>query len=102
MIRHIVLFRFRETASPRAVEEVVAALRALPAAIPQVVSLEDGTNMSPEGLGRGYKHAFVLSFVDAAGRDIYLEHPSHKAFVALAKPLIEKALVFDIDTGTHQ
>lgn len=56
---------------------------------------EWGTNVSPENLANGFTHCFIVSFDDAAGRDVYLPHPAHKAFVAMAGQLIEKALVVD-------
>ena len=51
--------------------------------------------MSPENLANGFTHGFIVSFDDASGRDVYLPHPAHKAFVALAGQVVEKALVVD-------
>lgn len=72
-----------------------AAFVALPKQISVVRGFEWGTNVSPENLANGFTHCFIVSFDDAAGRDVYLPHPAHKAFVAMAGQLIEKALVVD-------
>lgn len=95
MIRHLVLFRFREDIDPADVDDAIDVFRALSTKIAEVRSFEDGINVSPEGLGHGYDHAFLLGFDDAAARDVYLHHPAHTAFVASIQPLIAKALVFD-------
>ena len=56
--------------------------------------------MSGEGLNQGCTHGFILTFHSEKDRDAYLEHPDHKAFGALVKPLI--AEVFVIDFRTHR
>jgi len=96
MIRHIVLFRFEAEAPTAAREALIAAFRALPAQIPDVREFEDGPNLSPEGLGHGYEHGFVMGFADAAARDAYLVHPAHQVFVARTRGVVAQALVFDI------
>ena len=63
--------------------------------ISDVRSLEWGTDVSPEGLAKGFTHAFLLSFDDAAARDAYLPHPAHQAFVAQLQPLLDDVLVID-------
>jgi len=95
MLRHLVLLKFADTAAPAAIAGIVAAFAALPAQIPTVTHFEHGTDVSPEGLAKGFTHAFLLGFADAAGRDAYLPHPAHEAFVARLRPLIADVLVVD-------
>ncbi len=38
-----------------------------------------------------------MSFRDAKGREAYLPHPAHKAFVEVLKPHLDKVLVIDYD-----
>ncbi len=97
MLRHIVLFRFRPDAQPEAIQRIEAAFAALPNRIEQIQGFEWGRNNSPEGLDKGFTHAFVVSFADAAGRDAYLPHPAHRAFVDQLEPLLGDALVIDYD-----
>jgi Stress responsive A/B Barrel Domain len=95
LLRHVVLFAFKPTATRANIANIEAAFAALPGQIREVRGFEWGTNVSPENLANGFTHCFVVTFADAAGRDIYLPHPAHKAFVVMAGPSIEKALVVD-------
>ena len=100
MLRHLVLLQFKQDATPAAIAGITAAFQALPAAIDTVRAFECGTDVSPEGLAKGYTHAFLLTFDDAAGRDHYLPHPAHQAFVAQLQPLLADVLVLDyVTTG---
>jgi hypothetical protein len=95
LLRHIVLYKFRDDLSPAAVQEVVEAFAALPGKIDSIVGFERGTNVSPEGKSEGLTHAFVVSFRDEQGRDAYLKHPTHLEYVRLASTRREKVVVFD-------
>ncbi len=95
LLRHVVLFKFKEGASPEKVKEVEAAFKALPSKIPQIVSYEWGLNNSPEGLAKGFTHCFFLTFKSEEDRAIYLPHPDHKAFGALLSPILDDVLVID-------
>jgi quinol monooxygenase YgiN len=94
-LRHLVLLRFKPEAAAAAIDATVRGFVALRDAIDGVRDIEWGTDVSPEGLARGYTHAFQLSFDDAAARDAYLPHPAHLAFVAAMKPLLDDVLVID-------
>jgi quinol monooxygenase YgiN len=98
MLRHVVLFRFRPDAEPEAIHHIEAAFAALPDRIEHIRGFEWGRNTSPEGLDKGFTHAFVVSFTDEADRDAYLPHPAHQAFVARLKPLLDDVLVIDYNT----
>ncbi len=95
LLRHLVLLRFHQDASASAIAAVERDFVALRGQIDDIRSIEWGTNVSPEGLAKGYTHAFMLTFGDAAARDAYLPHPAHQAFVAAMKPLIADVLVID-------
>ena len=94
-IRHIVHFKFKAEATPAQVEQVVKEFAALKAKIAVIDGFEAGTDVSPEGLSKGFKHCWIVTFKDAAARDIYLKHPDHEAFVAIVKPLLDDVLVVD-------
>lgn len=94
-IRHVVHFKFKADATKEQIAKVVAEFAALKGKIPVVESLEWGTDVSPEGLGKGFTHCWIASFKNAADRDTYLNHPDHKAFVAILKPILDEALVVD-------
>lgn len=95
VLRHVVLFGFKETASEAEVQAIVDAFLALPSKISEVKDFEWGTNSSPEGLNQGLTHAFTLTFHSEADRDAYLPHPAHQEFVALLGSHLDKVTVLD-------
>ena len=99
MLRHAVLFKFKDTSTPEDIKKVEAAFRALPSQIKEIKSLEWGTNNSPENLNQGFTHLFFLTFKSEADRAVYLPHPAHKAFGAVLGPHLDKVLVLDYWTN---
>lgn len=95
VLRHIVLYKFKDGLAPADIQEVIDTFAALPSKIDTIVDFEHGTNVSPEGKSEGLTHAFVVSFRDEAGRDTYLKHPAHLAYVDVVKDRREKVVVFD-------
>jgi hypothetical protein len=95
MLRHVVIFKFKEASPAVEVQKVVDGFRALGSKIPEIASFEYGTNNSPEGLNDGFTHCFLVTFKSEKDRDAYLPHPAHKAFVELLKPHLDKAMVID-------
>lgn len=98
-LRHVVLFKFKESSTEADIQSVEAAFSALPGKIPEISGYEWGTNNSPEGLDKGFTHCFFLSFDSEADRAVYLPHPDHKAFGDVLKPHLEDVLVLDYWTG---
>ena len=95
MLRHVVLFKFKDSSSKADIQKVVDAFRSLKASIPQVAAFEYGTDNSPEGLANGFTHCFLVTFKSEADRDVYLPHPKHKEFVDVLKPHLDKVQVID-------
>ena len=95
MLRHVVIFKFKEASPAVEVQKVVDAFRALKSTIPEIASFEYGTNNSPEGLNDGFTHCFLVTFKNEKDREAYLPHPAHNAFVELLKPHLDKAMVID-------
>ncbi|MFM7111221.1 MAG: Dabb family protein [Planctomycetota bacterium] len=95
VLRHIVLYKFKDTTTPAQIDEVSAAFKALPGKIPGIVGFEAGTNVSPEGKSEGFTHAFVVSFATEKDRDAYIVHPAHQDFVKIVKDRREKVIVVD-------
>lgn len=98
VLRHIVLFKFKESSTPADVARIVEAFRGLPGKIDAIKGFEWGTDVSPEGKSQGLTHCFVVTFADEAGRDAYLPHPAHKEFVAIVGPHVDKVCVVDFWT----
>lgn len=95
VLRHVVLFGFKETSSPEDIQKVIDAFKALPSQISEIKDFEWGTNSSPEGLNQGLTHAFTLTFHSDADRDAYLPHPAHKEFGTILGPHLDKVTVLD-------
>jgi len=95
LLRHVVLFKFKEGTTKAQMKKVEDAFSALPSKIKQIKGYEYGLNNSPEGLDKGFTHAFFLTFESKEARAIYLPHPDHKAFGAVLTPYLEDVLVID-------
>ncbi len=93
--RHVVFFKFKDSASPEQVQGIEKAFIELAGKIDSVKGFEWGTNVSPEGLNDGFTHCFFVTFADKAGLDVYLPHAEHQAFVGKLKPLLDKVCVVD-------
>ena len=95
VLRHVVMFKFKETSTEADVARIVKAFGALPERIREIKAFEWGTDNSPEGLQQGLTHCFLVTFASEADRDAYLPHPAHKEFVDLVGPHVEKVTVVD-------
>ncbi len=95
LLRHVVLFKFKESSTAAEIKRVEDAFRALPSQIKEIKAFEWGTNNSPENLNQGFTHCFFVSFSSEKGREVYLPHPAHQAFVEVLKPHLDKVLVID-------
>jgi hypothetical protein len=93
--RHVVLFKFKDSASKEQIQKVEEQFVALKSKIDTVVSLEWGTNVSPENHAEGFTHCFFVTFKDKSGVETYLPHPAHKAFVEILHPILDKVIVVD-------
>lgn len=94
-VRHVVCLKFKDDAKPEQIQAVEKAFKDLKTKIKEIVSLEMGTNISPEKLNNGFTHCFILTFNSEKDRDAYLVHPDHKAFGQVLGPI--NAGVFVID-----
>lgn len=95
VLRHVVLFKFKDDAKTADVQKVEDAFRALKGKIKLIKDFEFGKNNSPENINQGFTHCFFVTFASEKDRDDYLVHADHKAFVEVLKPYLDKALVVD-------
>jgi len=94
-LRHVVLFKFKETSSTEEVQQVEEAFNSLPSKISEIKGYEWGMNNSPENLNKELTHCYLLTFSSEADRDTYLTHPDHVAFGDIVGPHIADVLVVD-------
>ena len=99
VLRHVVMFKFKDASSADEVQSVVDAFRKLPSKIPGIAEFEYGENNSPEGLADGFTHCFLVTFKSEEDRKVYLPHKEHQGFVEVLKPHLDKVLVFDYWAG---
>ena len=95
VLRHVVMFKFLDTASPADIKKVEDAFAGLAGKIKLIKDFEWGTNNSPENLNQELTHCFLVTFSSDKDRDAYLVHPDHKAFVEILKPHLDKVTVID-------
>ena len=95
VLRHVVLIGFKPAATEAEIRQIEDAFRRLPEQINAIHDLEWGTNVSVEGIARGYTHCFFLTFLSEQDRDAYLPHPAHRAFGTVLRPVAESVLVID-------
>lgn len=92
---HVVSLKFKDTAKKEDIKKIEDAFRALKTKIPQIVTLEWGTNVSPEKHDKGFTHCFILSFKSDKDRNDYLAHPAHKEFGSILGPVLGDVFVID-------
>lgn len=87
MIRHVAMMRFTESAKPADVEALAAALRALPAVIPEISAYTCGSDL---GLTHGScDFVVVADFATPADYETYAVHPDHVlASATFVKPIL--------------
>lgn len=95
VLKHIVLYKFKDSLTKAQVDEVINAFNALPSKVPGIIGYEAGTNVSKEGKSEGLTHSFVLTFKSMEDLDAYIAHPAHQAYVDIVKTRREKVVVFD-------
>ena len=98
-LRHFVCFKYKAEALKEQIAEVEKAFAALEKKINEIKGFEKGINNSPEGLNKGFKHCYLITFNSEKDRDVYLVHPAHKKFVELVGPVLEDVFVVDYWAG---
>ncbi|MFN7118917.1 MAG: Dabb family protein [Saprospiraceae bacterium] len=95
LLRHVVIFKFKDSSSPQDVQKVADTFADLKNKIPQIADFEWGINMSKEKLDQGFTHCFILTFKSEQDADAYQEHPAHRQFQQVLGPHMEKVFVVD-------
>ena len=95
VLRHVVLFKFKDGTSSQQVREIEDAFRALPDKIDAICDFEWGTDVSIENRHQGFTHCFLVTFRSEADRAEYIPHPDHKEFGKILGPHLDKVLVVD-------
>lgn len=95
VLRHVVMYKFKDSVTPSQLQEVIDAFAGLPKKIETIIDFEQGPNVSQEGKSEGFTQIFVVTFRNEQGLADYLVHPAHDAYVKVVRDRREKVVVFD-------
>lgn len=99
MIRHIVLFKFKEEAGGKTRAENVAATRAMLDGLPAKIDLilESRTFVGTNGINDTNADLILVSdFESPEALAAYIDHPDHRAVGAFMGPLRESRMAIDL------
>jgi Stress responsive A/B Barrel Domain len=86
MFIHIFGFRWRSEATDSQKESAKEAILAFRGAIPGLIDVHVGENISPRN--QGFTFAGLMTFTNKAAADAYTIHPQHQALLEWLVPLI--------------
>ena len=94
---HIVLLKFKEDTSSAEIDDIFQKLKELQSEnlIPGIVDYSYGAYDSPEGINKGFTHAFTMKFDSLESRNDYFPHQEHERVKAIILKKIDDVLAFD-------
>ena len=95
MITHVVLIQPKSEVTDNEITTTLDHIRALQDAIPGIIDVQVGKNMS--NYNQGYTHGFVMRFVDTEHLKAYAPHPAHQAVSEELQRISQKIIDFDIE-----
>jgi hypothetical protein len=96
MYEHLVLFKFNNTLTPEKEQEMLDKLKAFKEAIPGIVELTAGINVTEEKERvQGYTLGLRVTFEDKDALSNYGPHPVHQDFVKSLGGVVEDVIVVD-------
>jgi len=95
VLRHVVLFKFKDDTTHQQIKDIESAFCALPSKIDSIYDFEWGTDVSVENRSEGFTHCFLVTFLSKADRGVYIPDPAHKEFGSMLGPYLDKVLVVD-------
>lgn len=93
MLTHIVCWKYKIETDIATREKHIAALRALPGVIVNIVSFEVGADILH--LERSFDTGLVAVFPDREALEAYNVHPSHQEVVMIGKKIAERVVSVD-------
>lgn len=101
MIKHVVMWRFKDLAGGRTKPENLELARerllALQSSIPEVRSLEIGLDVVHSA--QSYDLVLVAEFDSLVALDAYRDHPEHQAVVRYLRTVHQGRVVVDYEVG---
>lgn len=96
VLRHVVLFSFKEDVPAAERAAILDAIRGLRSAVPSLRSLDIGENISP-ARAQGYTHVLLETFDDRAGLEAYATHPAHLPVLARIRAAAAQLIAVDLE-----
>ncbi len=93
MVKHIVMFDFKDENKKENIEKAKAMLEALLESVPTLKGMEVGVNFADEA--RAMDLSIYTTFEDKAGLEAYAIHPEHLKVVAFIKTVVNGSKVVD-------
>ena len=95
MLTHIVCWKYKPETTEEQRADHVSRLRALPEAIPNILSFSVGRDIFH--LERSFDTGLVATYPDRAALDFYTDHPQHQEVAALGKQIAERVVSVDFE-----
>jgi hypothetical protein len=99
MIKHIVMWKLKDSAEGRSKAEnariIKTLLEALPEKIEQIKTIEVGININPSDMA--YDAVLVSEFASLDDLNTYQNHPEHKKVQGFVKAVREARVVADYE-----
>ncbi|MER7797114.1 Dabb family protein [Microbacterium sp. NPDC096154] len=99
MIRHVVMFRWKDEFSADQRSSWIDAVRALPASIPQIRNMTVGSDVV--GSPRSWDAAIVCEFETLDDLAAYADHPDHLPLIAISGAGAEQICSVDFVLDRH-
>jgi len=93
MVKHIVMFDFKDENKKENLLKAKEMLEALIDTVPTLKSMEVGLNFSQES--RAMDLSIITQFDDKEGLELYANHPEHLEVVAFIKSVVTTSKVSD-------
>ena len=93
MVKHIVMFDFKDENREDNIREAKEMLEALLGKVPSLNSMEVGVNFAKES--RAMDLSIYTEFDDRAGLDAYAIHPEHLKVIKFIKTVVTSSKVSD-------
>ncbi len=95
MIKHIMLWNYRDDTPAEERGRLEAELVTLPSRVPSLRSVEWGPVVG--GRNQSFTHCFIMLFDDPAGLQEYATHPQHLNFATPFRAACATQVVVDVE-----
>lgn len=95
MLNHVVLLQPKPETTEEQVTTALDHVRALQEAIPGIIDVRAGRNMSNSN--QGYTYGFVMRFTDSKHLKAYAPHLAHQAVSEELQHICQKIIDFDVE-----